>query len=115
MAYSGMDRLPRDFPLDEVKDERQNLFGGGHVAANPAVELDGPAAFHREANVIDELTGAHLDHRECRGAARELPDLRRGKRIERDGPEQADTNSRGSRRLHHRLENTAFNSVAAYG
>src|SRR4051794_19092350 len=81
----GKDLLTGELGMHECED----LFGRRGVASDPAEELDRDAAFQGEADVVTELTGAHLDDGEGAGASRKIPKLPGGERVEGNGPEEA--------------------------
>src|SRR5215472_16700794 len=92
---------------ERVLEPAEHLFRRWHVAADPPVELDRPAAFQSDSDVVAELARAHLYDSEGARAAAQLPDGDSGERIERNRPQETDGESCGAGLLDDRLEHAA--------
>src|SRR5579863_569993 len=90
----------------------QDLAVRRDIAAEAAEEFDRTCSIQSEANIFDELAGAHLDHQKNLGSIGKFAEVRGWERIERDGAQNADFDSLGARFGGHGFENAADDAIA---
>src|SRR5664279_2818989 len=89
----------REFTLHRLQD----LFGSGYHAADAAKELYRPAAFQREANVVNHLADAHLGYQEALRLGSKLSDGLDREGVQRERAEQTHPVPAMACLIHHRL------------